>query len=168
MVTGLYFRSAVAIAGSVAFPSGPANVINQLQSAIVWGQGSNLMSLPSDCPQRDERKGWMGDSGLTLEEASMNYDMCAFYTYWAHSIRDSQQNTRDSHPAGSVADTNPHTFGQYPSDPAWGTVYPGVLWTMWKQCGDLQIINDHYASLQAYINFMSGSVNSTGIGKLYS
>jgi alpha-L-rhamnosidase len=55
-ITGLYMRSAVDMAGTVAFPDS-ADVLNQLQRAVSWVMGSNLMSVPSDCPQRDERKG---------------------------------------------------------------------------------------------------------------
>lgn len=56
LVTALYVRSSVAQTGSIVFPDS-ANVLNQLQRAVSWGMGANLMSLPSDCPQRDERKG---------------------------------------------------------------------------------------------------------------
>jgi len=54
------------------------DVLNKVQSAILWGQADNLMSVPSDCDQRDERKGWMGDAQLSSEEALFNYDMPAF------------------------------------------------------------------------------------------
>lgn len=57
-------------------------MLNQLQRAVVWGMGSNLYSIPSDCPQRDERKGWMGDIGLSVEQAAFNYDLASFYTFW--------------------------------------------------------------------------------------
>ena len=56
-VTALYSRTGVARAGDVVFPSS-ANTLNQLQHAVSWGIGCNLMSVISDCPQRDERKGW--------------------------------------------------------------------------------------------------------------
>jgi len=61
VVTGLNFRTAVPTTGSLSFPAS-ANVLNQLQHAIQWGQASNMMGNPSDCPQRDERLGWTGDS----------------------------------------------------------------------------------------------------------
>jgi alpha-L-rhamnosidase len=61
VVTGINYRSAVPTVGDIAFPAS-ASVLNQLQHAIFWGQASNLMGNPSDCPQRDERLGWSGDS----------------------------------------------------------------------------------------------------------
>ena len=63
-VTGLNFRSSFSATGSLAFPAS-ANTMNQLQHAIFWGQASNLLGNPSDCPQRDERLGWTGDSALS-------------------------------------------------------------------------------------------------------
>ena len=77
VVTGLNFRTDVATTGALAFPAS-ANVLNQLAHAISWGQASNLMGNPSDCPQRDERLGWTGDSALTNAESAYNFDMHAF------------------------------------------------------------------------------------------
>jgi hypothetical protein len=93
--------------------------------------------------------------------------MGAFYTAWAANIRDSQMWQGDPHPAGSVPDTVPHTFGAYPSDPAWGTAYPGVVHSTWRMLGDTRIAADHYPNLQLYVTFMMTQVNKTGIGKLY-
>jgi alpha-L-rhamnosidase len=67
MVTGVHIRTGVEMAGNVVAPSLTAAPLNQLQHAIQWGLGCNFMSVISDCPQRDERKGWMGDSGLSLQ-----------------------------------------------------------------------------------------------------
>lgn len=94
MVTALFIRSGVPHAGNVVFPPS-ANVLNQLQHAVTWGIGNNLMAVVSDCPQRDERKGWMGDSGLSLVPTHYNYNMGAFYTFWAMNIRDSQVSIGD-------------------------------------------------------------------------
>jgi alpha-L-rhamnosidase len=94
--------------------------------------------------------------------------MGAFYTMWAQNIRDSQLYGGDEHPAGSVPDTVPHTFGAYPSDPAWGTAYPGVVYSTWRMLGDTRLAADHYPNLMAYINFMKTKVaENGGIGALY-
>lgn len=79
---------------------------------------------------------WMGDISLSVEQAAFNYDLASFYTFWALNMRDNQQYGGDSHPAGSVSDTVPHTFGSYPSDPAWGTAYPAIVYEMWKRYGE--------------------------------
>lgn len=165
-ILGIHIRTGVEHAGNVVAPSG-ASALNQLQHAVTWGLGNNFMSVVSDCPQRDERKGWMGDSGLSLSPTHYNYAVGAFYTAWANNIRDSQMYQGDSHPQGSVPDTVPHTFGSYPSDPAWGTAYPGIVYSTWRMLGDTQIAIDHYPNLQLYISFMMSKCNSTGIKRLY-
>ena len=109
----------------------------------------------------------MGDSGLSLQPTHYNYKVGAFYTAWAANIRDSQVYKGDSHPDGSVADTTPHTFGGYPSDPAWGTAYPGIVHSTWRMLGDTRIAADHYPNLQMYIAFMTKKTNSSGPGRIY-
>jgi len=150
-ILGIHIRTGVEHVGNVVAPSG-ATALNQLQHAVTWGLGNNFMSVISDCPQRDERKGWMGDSGLSLQPTHYNYAVGAFYTAWANNIRDSQLFQGDKHPVGSVPDTVPHTFGSYPSDPAWGTAYPGIVYSTWRMLGDTQIASDHYSNLQLYLS----------------
>lgn len=57
-------------------------LLNQIQHMVMWGLKSNFMSVQTDCNQRDERKGWMGDAALTAEAAVLSYGMGAFYTHW--------------------------------------------------------------------------------------
>jgi hypothetical protein len=71
-VVAVFMRSDVDMACYTTFPP-TANTLNQLQHAVTWGLGSNFMSVISDCPQRDERKGWMGDSGLSLQPTHYTY-----------------------------------------------------------------------------------------------
>ena len=59
MVTGVHIRTGVQMSGNVVAPSLTATPLNQLQHAIQWGLANNFMSVISDCPQRDERKGWV-------------------------------------------------------------------------------------------------------------
>jgi hypothetical protein len=64
----------VCLRACVCTPVSCAVLPSQLQHNIQWGQLSNLASIPSDCPQRDERKGWMGDAGITADECMYNFD----------------------------------------------------------------------------------------------
>ena len=79
--------------------------INQLQSNIVWGQRGNYLSIPTDCPQRDERLGWMGDAQVFVRTAAMNADVAAFFTKWLVDVDDGQS------PDGAFSDVNPNTIG---------------------------------------------------------
>ncbi len=71
-----------------------------------------MMSLPTNCPQRDERKGWLGDSALTVDFANYEFSLQAFYGAWIARIVDVQTQY-----GGGVklADTAPYSFGSIPA-----------------------------------------------------
>jgi alpha-L-rhamnosidase len=123
-------------------------VLNDIQRIIGWSQLTNLFGIPTDCDQRDERQGWMGDAQITAEEAMDNFDMAAFYTNFIRDIRDAQGND------GSLSDTVPLRYGGQPSDPAWGTAYPELCWQMWRHYGDRRILEENYNGLKKYIAFL--------------
>ena len=123
-------------------------ILNQIQRLIYWSQLTNLFSIPTDCDQRDERQGWMGDAQVTGEEAIMNFDMAAFYTNFIRDIHDEQG------PDGTVTDTVPHRYGSRPADPAWGTAYPQLCWYMWKYYGDRRVLEENYDGLKKYVGFL--------------
>lgn len=144
-IRGEVVYSAVRPAGSFVASK---QILNQIQHLIHWSQLTNLMSIPTDCDQRDERQGWMGDTQVTAEEAMMNFDMAAFYTNFIRDIRDVQG------PDGSITDTVPHRYGSRPADPAWGTAYPQLVWYMWQQYGDRRILQENYESVKRYVEFL--------------
>lgn len=126
-------------------------LFNQIHENILWGQKSNLMSMPTDCDQRNERMGWMADADLSAEESMHNFDMAAFYTNWIREIQDEQ------HPDGSVPDIVPdHKWvkGTYRGTPAWQVAYPLLVWYVHKYYNDTRIIKEHYQSLEKWMNYM--------------
>ncbi|MBC7349299.1 MAG: family 78 glycoside hydrolase catalytic domain [Candidatus Aminicenantes bacterium] len=129
-------------------------ILNDIQRIILWGQKTNLHSIPTDCDQRDERMGWMGDAQVTAEEAMMNYDMAAFYTNFLRNIRDVQGDD------GSITDTVPHIWGSRPADPAWGTAYPLIAWYMYQYYGDKRILEEHYDGLKKYVEFLKSKAEN--------
>jgi alpha-L-rhamnosidase len=144
-IRGRVIHSAVETIGSFT-ASKP--ILNDLQRLIRWTQLNNLMSIPTDCNQRDEREGWMGDAQLSAEEAMMNFDMAAFYTNFVRDMRDDQA------PDGTLSETVPEKFGNRPADPAWGTAYPLICWYMWQQYGDRRILQENYDGLKKYVEFL--------------
>jgi len=123
-------------------------LLNQIQRNIIWGQKSNLHSIPTDCCQRDERMGWMGDAHGTAEEALMNFDMAAFYTNFIRDIRDEQDDL------GQITDTVPHIWGSRPADPAWGTAYPLIVWYLYKYMGDVRLVEEQYEGVKKYVEYL--------------
>ncbi len=144
-IRGRVVHSSVRQSGSFAC-SKP--VLNALQRIITWGQKTNLHSIPTDCNQRDERMGWMGDAQGTAEEAMMNFDMAAFYTNFIRDIRDAQND------AGIIPDTVPKVWGGEFGDPAWGSAYPLLCWYMYQYYGDQRILKDQYDGLKKYVEFL--------------
>jgi alpha-L-rhamnosidase len=144
-VQGLFFHSNVPQVGSF-YCSNP--LINQIHSNIIWGQLSNLMSIPTDCPQRDERQGWMGDAQLTTEVAILNFDMARFYSKYLCDIKLSQRED------GVISDVVPPYWRIYPPDPAWGSAYMVIAWYTYWYYDDIRILEENYEYLKNYVNFL--------------
>jgi alpha-L-rhamnosidase len=136
-------------------------LLNKIHHNIIWGQLSNLMSIPTDCSQRDERQGWLGDAHLSAEEAAFNFDMAAFYTKFLKDIQLAQKED------GSLPDTVPLYFGRlYPADPAWGSAYITLAWLVFNFYGDKRILEEHYSSLKKYIKFLRANAEGNILKKL--
>jgi alpha-L-rhamnosidase len=149
-IRGKVVHSAVKQVGSFSC-SEP--ILNRLQHLIIWSQKTNLHSIPTDCNQRDERMGWLGDAHLTAEQAMMNFDMGAFYTKFIRDIQDVQDKE------GALTDTVPHIWGQRPADPAWGTAYPLLCWYMYRYYGDESILKTQYDGVKEYVEFLRSKAN---------
>lgn len=117
--------------------------------------------VPTDCPQRDERRGWSGDASLTSEEASINFGMGAFYTAYLNQIQDDQQSD------GAVTNFVP-SLGTGDGAPNWQSVYPSIVYAMTMYFGDVQPVHDHLDSLRAYYKYLETSYNTTGMKQFRS
>jgi len=124
-------------------------LFNKIHKNILWGQLSNLMSVPTDCPQRDERMGWTGDAQLTVEEAILNFDMAGFYTKWIRELALAQ------HDDGCVPDVVPEYWKGLGQDPAWGTVYITTAWYLYVYYGDKRILENHYNGIKKWVEYLA-------------
>ncbi|CAF0797113.1 unnamed protein product [Adineta ricciae] len=138
-----------------------SNVLNQIQHNILWSQLSNSMSLPTDCPQRNERRGWMGDAGLSIDETLFNFDYLNFYLNFLTMIADNQS------PDGGVSDTVPFTVGFNPADPNWGTAYVQITWYLYEHTGDVSIVEKYYKGIQAWVDCLTNQRQRTGLARMY-
>lgn len=125
------------------------SLINSIHKNVLWGQLSNLMSIPTDCPQRNERMGWMGDAQLVAEEAIYNFGMVGFYTKWLEDISDSQAED------GSVPDVVPPYWSLYPADPVWGTACVVIPWYLYQYYGDRRVLEKSYSLIQRWVEFLT-------------
>jgi alpha-L-rhamnosidase len=142
---GCFVHSEVRSTGSF-FTS--CSLVNKIHENIRWGQLSNLMSIPTDCPQRDERMGWMGDAQLVSEETIYNFQMIGFFKKWLTDIKKSQKED------GSVPDLVPPYWDFYPADPAWGTACVSIPWDLYLYYGDREILEENYSMMRRWVEFL--------------
>lgn len=147
-VTGIALNSETPDAGAFAC-SDP--VLTKFWRNTTWTQRANFLELPTDCPQRDERLGWMGDAQIYARTASYNADISAFMTKWIDDVRESQ---RDS---GAYPDYAPYPFAHGAPGAnhgtAWtdaGVIVPHVLWQVY---GDTRLLERHWASLTRFMDW---------------
>jgi alpha-L-rhamnosidase len=139
-----------------------SDLVNQMWSIGIWGQRGNFLSIPTDCPQRDERLGWMGDAGVFWRTGSYNFDIAAFSQKFIQDIVDAQTSQ------GAFTNVSPNTL---PFDggetegtsawnegmvgaPGWGDAGVIVPWTTWVQYGDKAVIEENWDAMQRWMDFI--------------
>ena len=120
--------------------------LNRFIRNVYWGQLSNYLSVPTDCPQRNERLGWMADTQIFCEAGAFNADTRSFFRKFTRDMRDSQS-AEGGYP--SVA-----PFAQYGNEAfCFGWADAGVIvpWTIWRQFGDTRIVDENWAAMAAFV-----------------
>lgn len=127
-------------------------LVNKLISNTIWGQRSNYLSVPTDCPQRNERLGWTADTQVFTETGTFFANTDPFFHKWMRDMRDTQS------PLGGFPGVAP--FGQYGSSEGdmmrvgWSDAGVIVPWTIWKQFGDPKIVDECWSSMSRYMQHM--------------
>jgi len=122
--------------------------LDRLFRTIDWGQRGNFISIPTDCPQRDERLGWLGDAQVFARTACYNRDVAAFFAKWLDDVADAQL------PSGAFTDVAPRLTLRGAGAPAWGDAGVIVPWTMWKMYGDTAILDRHLGAMTRWMDFL--------------
>lgn len=135
---------------------------NKLFKNITWTQRANFVEVPTDCPQRDERLGWMGDAQIYVRSATFNADVNAFFSKWTDDVRESQRSF------GAYPDYAPYPMAHGEPRKGFGTAWTdaGIIcpWTIWKVYGDTRLIDRHYDSMAHFMEFrMATSVRNGGV-----
>ena len=124
--------------------------VNRLISNTIWGMNSNYLSVPTDCPQRNERLGWTADTQVFAETGSFFANTTDFFHKWMRDMRDSQSE-RGGFP--SVA-----PFAQYGNETmrlGWADAGVIVPWIVWKQFGDVSIIEENWEAMEHFMNLVN-------------
>lgn len=124
-------------------------LINKLISNTWWGQLSNYLSVPTDCPQRNERLGWMADTQVFAETGTFFADTKRFFHKWLRDVRDSQDE------GGSYFGVAPPGLFGFDLNNrrrvGWADAGIIVPWTVWKQFGDVSVIDESWSSMELYM-----------------
>ena len=120
-------------------------VINQTFKNAYWGIRGNYRGMPTDCPQRDERQGWLGDRATGCFGEAFIFDNAHLYSKWLQDIEDSQS------PEGSISVVSPRYWTIYHDDVTWPAAYFYAAKMLYHQYGDSEPIRKHYASMKRYL-----------------
>jgi alpha-L-rhamnosidase len=147
-VTGVVVSSDLAPTGTFETSD---SLLNQLQHNIVWGQRSNFLDVPTDCPQRDERLGWTGDAQVFARTAAFNADVAGFFAKWLADL------AADQIGGGSVPWVVPNPLGgdstRFAGTAGWADAAVIIPWTMYRVYGDRRALERQFASMRAWVDY---------------
>lgn len=141
-LTGVVVHSDCGISGEWV-SSDP--LLNRLYQNIVWGQRSNFLEVPTDCPQRDERMGWSGDAQVFVGTGAYCMNIAPFFTAWMRTFNDAQN------AEGAYPDVAPRFWG---TSPAWGDAGLICPWTVYQMYGDKRILAEHYEGMKRWVEYL--------------
>ncbi|MDF2510518.1 MAG: alfa-L-rhamnosidase [Herbinix sp.] len=143
--TGLVLYSDLEEAGSFETDH---PLVNRLILNAKWGQKSNFLDVPTDCPQRDERLGWTGDAQVFAPTACFQMDSYAFYKKYLYDMYEEQKLR-----AGAVPDVIP-ACGQQGTSAVWGDAATIIPWVVYQFYGDKTILEEQYDSMKAWVDYI--------------
>lgn len=124
------------------------DVLNRTYHNMYWGIRGNYRGIPTDCPQRDERMGWLGDRAAVGTGESYMFNTHLFYSKWMQDIEDAQNE------AGSIPDVAPAYWRMYTDNTTWPAAYVYNLRMIYQQYGDDVPIRQHYSSIKKWLGFL--------------
>ncbi len=130
-------------------------MLNQLFSNIIWGQKGNFVDVPTDCPQRDERLGWMGDAQVFARTACMNYDAEQFFGKWLNDLAADQH--EDGYVGSVIPDVWTHVHDRGNSSSAWGDAATIVPWEVYRAYGNTDMLRRQFPSMKKWVEYITSA-----------
>jgi alpha-L-rhamnosidase len=147
-VTGIVLHNDTPLTGEFACSD---EVMTRFWKNTQWTQRANFIEMPTDCPQRDERLGWMGDAQIYVRTASFNADVAAFFTKWLEDVAEAQRDF------GAYPDYAPYPMAHGAPGQTWGTAWTdaGIIcpWTIWQVYGDTRLLERQWDSMTRFMNW---------------
>eukprot|EP01063_Lacrimia_lanifica_P034984 TRINITY_DN6576_c0_g2_i1.p1 TRINITY_DN6576_c0_g2~~TRINITY_DN6576_c0_g2_i1.p1 ORF type:complete len:1005 (+),score=96.11 TRINITY_DN6576_c0_g2_i1:61-3075(+) len=146
-VSLVHFHSAIPQRTNVTFGT---PLLNALQRMALGATRSNAMTLMTDCPQRDERLGWNGDSALSSETYAVNYDAGAFLRHIIH-VQAAEVDPEDA----SLPDVAPFVrYGNRPADVSWSISLAQLMHTVYQAFGDVSTVEEYLPVAAAHLQWV--------------
>lgn len=125
--------------------------VEQLQRNILTSLRANFISIPTDCPQRNERLGWTADLQIFAPTALFNADLANMLNKWLDDLVDAQL------PSGAYTDIAPAPSGWAGAgNTAWSDAGVMVPWMLYERAGDVVVLERMYASMKRYMHYLEG------------
>ncbi|MFE9650722.1 family 78 glycoside hydrolase catalytic domain [Streptomyces sp. NPDC006365] len=138
--------------------------INQLASNIRWGQRGNYLWVPTDCPQRDERLGWTGDTQVFATTGLYNADAGVFLSHFQDTVVDSAViYGADTAQFTGVAPGGRYNFPGGGS--GWADAGVIVPWTVWQMTGDVTVVRDNWPAMTRYLDWIRQQTGDSCFGQ---
>jgi alpha-L-rhamnosidase len=122
--------------------------IRRLESNIRWSQRGNFLSVPTDCPQRDERLGWLADAQVFLPTATRNQMVAPFFASWMADVRAGQNAD------GAFPDIAPTASWSGDGAPAWGDAGVIIPLALWDAYGDHRVLDETYPAMVRWVEYV--------------
>ncbi len=130
--------------------------LNRIYSLINWSLKSNYQQVPVDCPQREERLGWLGDRTASVYGEGYLYDIYHFYKKWLQDIQDAQVSS------GQIPNVVPAYWKMNKDNVTWPVSYLHIVDVLSRHYGDYQLIKTHYASMQKWVDYIDQAYSYKG------
>lgn len=131
--------------------------VNQLISNVQWGQRSNFLSIPTDCPQRDERLGWTGDAQIFAKTASYNMEVYPFFKKYAYDMAVAQSRHNGMLPL-YVPTLKENDGGKA----GWSDAATIIPWIMYYRTGDTSILQQNIGAMMSWVDWIHDKAKSEG------
>lgn len=128
--------------------------LNRLFENVHWGQRGNFLDVPTDCPQRNERLGWLGDAQVFINTACYQYDTKKFYTKWLNDVKAEQRKN------GAVPHVVPCVWSALEDEDicastAWGDAATVCPWELYRHYGDAELLASHFNLMKRWVDYMT-------------
>ena len=151
---GFVFYDEMATTGSFECSN---EIMNAVYRNAYWGIRGNYRSMPTDCPQRDERMGWTGDRTTGNYGESYIFDNYRLYSKWLYDIEDTEE------PTGSLSDVCPNYWRRITDNMTWPGAFITVADMLYTRYGDLEAIREHYPAMKRWMAHMRDKYGEDGI-----